>query len=139
MAATVENPPAKILNPGSKIPRTRNLKTQGYLDLAAPSIRMLPLMPEQTLPAVKLSRAEALLKAKDAFDKALALTDGDPLLAAKATLGLASVAEDRENWDEARQIYQTMTDPKGKFVGTPFGRDCRGAWPRWRIGVMRHP
>ncbi len=116
-APNAENPPAKILGVIENS-EDKELKAQGYLDLGI-FYSQFPLIPESR-PAIKLSRAESMLKAKDAFEKTLAFAGDDALLAAKATLGLASVAEDRGNWDDARQLYQAIADPQGKFAGTPF-------------------
>jgi predicted negative regulator of RcsB-dependent stress response len=56
----------------------------------------------------KLSRAECLSKSFDYYSKARELQGDDPLIAAKASLGMAAVFEDQGEWDKAKAEYQRM-------------------------------
>jgi predicted negative regulator of RcsB-dependent stress response len=64
----------------------------------------------------KLSRTECLSKAFEYYSKALEFQGDDPVIAAKAQLGIATVYEDQGEWDKAKAEYQRMVDHKA-FVG----------------------
>jgi cbb3-type cytochrome oxidase subunit 3 len=64
----------------------------------------------------KLSRNECLSKSYEYFSKALTVEGTDPLIAAWARMGIASVYEDRGEWNKAKAEYQGIMDDK-MFAG----------------------
>lgn len=114
IAGPVENPPAKL----QSIIDTydiKELKSQAYHTLGTFYSRVI-LFPEQ-LASLNLTKAEALTKAFDAFKKAGELQPDDPLILAKATLGMAAIKEDQGQWEEAAKMY---TDMSSRFANSPF-------------------
>ena len=74
----------------------------------------------EVLRSMGMSRAETLSKAYENYTKALALQGDDPLIAAKAHLGMAGIYEDQgAEWDKAKAEYELMTKDK-LFAGTAF-------------------
>jgi tetratricopeptide (TPR) repeat protein len=114
IAGPVENPPAKL----QSIIDTydiKELKSQAYHTLGTFYSRVI-LFPEQ-LASLNLTKSEALTKAFDAFKKAGELQPDDPLILAKATLGMAAVKEDQGQWEEAAKMYVEMCS---RFANSPF-------------------
>jgi hypothetical protein len=68
----------------------------------------------------RMDRDDALNQAEKVYQKALVDFSDDLLVLGKARLGLAAVAEDRGNWDEAKKQYETLADKTGPFKGTPI-------------------
>jgi len=115
-AQMAENPPARwqgIIDTYDY----PDLKVQAYLGMGTFYSR-LTLFPEQ-MTIMKITRAEALDKAYDAFKHARDTMPGDALVNAKAILGMAAVDEDRGDWDAARKEYQELATGT-LFVKTPF-------------------
>jgi hypothetical protein len=98
--------------------KLKEVKAQAYLDLGYVYDRLLAY-PED-LNRLQLGPDEALNKAYDAFQQALQLHGDDVLLSAKAHLGMAAVAEDRGQWDQALGEYKKLTDPASQYANTAF-------------------
>jgi predicted negative regulator of RcsB-dependent stress response len=59
------------------------------------------------------SRDDALESARKAYEAALALPGAKPLSVTTARLGLAAIAEQRRQWDEAKKQYEAVkNDPR---------------------------
>jgi len=94
------------------------VKAQACLELGR-LYNKLAAFPEN-LRGLKMSREEALSKSYDNFAKALTFQNADPLIAAKAHLGMAGVFEDRGGeWDKAKAEYEIIATDK-LFAGTAF-------------------
>jgi hypothetical protein len=116
-AAQAENPPAKYQTVIDTYD-IKEVKAIAYLDLGQYYLHLL-LSPDQ-MQSLKIGKTEALEKAGNAFQKALDLFGEDKLIAGKASLGLASVAEDRGDWADARKRYQEIADKGANQVNAPF-------------------
>jgi hypothetical protein len=85
--------------------RAEALSARGDLNWALASIR--PLRGATTNPSLKLPRSEEeyLKAAEDAYSEVIKRYPSQPTAWVTAQLGLAAIAEDRRDWDKAKQIY----------------------------------
>ncbi len=67
-----------------------------------------------------MSRSDAFTSAYETYQKVLSDYGSDNLIAAKAMIGMAAVEEDRDEWDQAKKVYEEIADKKGRFAGTPM-------------------
>lgn len=76
------------------------------------TLATLPQPPgADTQPALKAGDHDRLLEsARSAYQDALQNAANDPLDVFTARMGLAAIAEDKHQWDEARQQYQALAD-----------------------------
>ena len=72
----------------------------------------LPDVPgADTQPTLKVTNKDALLNdSRNAYQQVLSQSADDPLDVFSARLGLAAIAENQGQWDEARKQYQTILD-----------------------------
>jgi len=72
----------------------------------------LPELPgADTRPSLKLSNKDKLLDdAKSAYEETIRTNSGDALDLFSARMGLAAIAEEKHDWDAARQQYQLVAD-----------------------------
>jgi hypothetical protein len=116
-AATGDNP-IKALEELLDNSTINPIKAQACLELGQIYGR-LAASPED-LRSLKMSRAEVLSKSYDNYAKVLTLQGNDPLLAAKAHLGIAAVYEDQGGeWNKAKAEYELLTTDK-LFAGSLF-------------------
>jgi tetratricopeptide (TPR) repeat protein len=94
---------------------------QAYLALGNFYLRTVALgVAPQGVPDAKYDRDGQLAQAEDAFRHAINGYADDMLIDGAARLGLAAVAEDRGNWDDARKEYEALIDPKSRFAGSAY-------------------
>jgi predicted negative regulator of RcsB-dependent stress response len=115
--ASATDNPIKTLEDVLDTSTLNPVKAQACFDLGQLYGR-LAAIPEE-LNRRQMSRAEVLSKAYDNYAKILTLQGDEPVLAAKAHLGMASVYEDRAEWDKAKAEYEIITKDK-LFAGTAF-------------------
>ncbi|MCL2647616.1 MAG: hypothetical protein FWD61_11515 [Phycisphaerales bacterium] len=74
-----------------------------------------------TAPAamIRIDPEEAMTRAAEAFNRILKNYPDNILAVGSAKMGLAAIAENKRNWDEARRIYQELVAP-GARTGMTF-------------------
>ncbi|MCL2641259.1 MAG: hypothetical protein FWD53_10470 [Phycisphaerales bacterium] len=83
------------------------------------SVEPSPDAPPGSPPPPPVDPADAMARAADAFNRVLKEYPDNILAVGSAKLGLATIAENKRNWDEARKFYQDMTAP-GARTGMTF-------------------
>ncbi len=75
-----------------------------------------------TQPALKQTESDEdlLKKARQAYESAAAASGAKQLTVVTARFGLAAIAEQRRQWDEARKIYESIRDDKANPEADPF-------------------
>ncbi len=118
--STSSNPPDKLR---SIISETSNRSLQGfaYAKLGKFYLDYLTLgAPAEGVQGVKVSTDQATREAQEAFNKVIAEYSDQTLALAEARLGLAVLAENNHQWDEARKQYQAILAKSGPLADTPF-------------------
>jgi hypothetical protein len=118
--SSAENQPGKL----ARVIAEHDVKTvqaQAYIALGNYYVRTVALgIPPQGVSNAKYDRDAQLAQGEDAYRKALSGYADDMLVEGAARLGLAAVAEDRGNWDDARKEYEALTDAKSRFSGSAY-------------------
>jgi tetratricopeptide (TPR) repeat protein len=97
--------------------RNRQMQAEGYValgDLRWAQANLPQLPGAATQPALQVdpqrTQEELLADAERAYQRVLELHPDRPMQAISARFGLAAIAENRGDWDTARQHYQTILD-----------------------------
>jgi hypothetical protein len=101
------------------------LKGEAWLvrgDLYWNLARMPEIRGAETQPSLKMTESDEdlLKKAEEAYQSAAATTGAKRLTVVTAQFGLASIAEQRKQWEEARKIYESIRDDKAMPESDPF-------------------
>ena len=95
-------------NASDKALLAQALLAEGDLAWARANFPDVSAAATQPVPKPEKDRAELLADAKNAYQQVLSQYPDQRIPAAAARFGLAAVAEDAHDWDEARKQYETL-------------------------------
>lgn len=101
----------------------------------------LPELPgADTRPSLKVGNRDKLLdNAKSAYEEVLRSNSGDALDEFSARTGLAAIAEDKHDWDAARQQYQLVADSGLPEAFRNYARKRLADLPNYQKPVLIAP